>query len=611
MKNIKPWHILIAAFLIFCLSEYRVINFFNNNTELNLVENLLRSSENTLQDLLFQHPKNIDERIKLITVDEESLAAIGQWPWDRSIHAQLLDKLAAGHAAAVGMDFIFSEYSTSPEADAALVEAAKRTGNFVAASYGDFEEKTVNGKLIAKNFYEPFPELKAVCTSGHINVIPDPKDGVVRQSLNSFQFNGKTIDSFDVALYNQYMKSMGKKADLSKLLQDRWNESYIEYVEVAGKFSPMPYYMVLDGSCDPEYFEDAIVLVGPYTVGTNDFYRTSIDKSTPTYGIEIHGNILQNLLHNNFKERVAFGYNFIVLLLFGGIGFFISWKFNPVKSAIVTIGASGLYILAAKQVFSNGYLLSIFFPITFIIVTYLLMLAYNYIKELLEKIRVTGIFGRYVAPQVVEQILKGGEESLKLGGTRKIISVLFVDIRGFTPMSESAQPEEVVEILNDYLDLTSRSIFQFEGTLDKFIGDATMAIFNAPLELEDHAFKAVQAAWAMKQGSYVLRERLEEKFGRSVQFGIGVNTGPAVVGNIGSKTRMDYTAIGDTVNTSARLEANAKPGQILLSQSTYDLVKDRVKATYLGEISVKGKTQGVPIYELEGVLNDDGTEKQS
>ncbi len=435
-------------------------------------------------------------------------------------------------------------------------------------------------------------------------------DGIVRQSLNYFDYNGKTIDSFDVALYKQYMKSMGKTADLSKMLQDRWNQSYIEYINVAGQFSPMPYYMVLDGSCDPEYFKDAIVLVGPYTVGTSDFYRTSIDKGTPTYGIEIHANILQNLLYNNMKARVGFGYNFIALILFGLIGIYISQRFSPIKSALITLGASAIYVTVAKLIFDQGYLMSLFFPIAFIIIVYLLMLAYNYIKELLEKIRVTGIFGRYVAPQVVDQILKGGEESLKLGGTRKIISVLFVDIRGFTPMSESAQPEEVVEILNDYLDLTSRSIFQFEGTLDKFIGDATMAIFNAPLDLEDHAFKAVQAAWAMKQGSFVLKENLEKRFGRSVQFGIGVNTGPAVVGNIGSKTRMDYTAIGDTVNTSARLEANAKPGQILLSQATYDLVKDRVIATYLGEISVKGKTQGVPIYELEGIINDESEKKE-
>ena len=126
-----------------------------------------------------------------------------------------------------------------------------------------------------------------------------------------------------------------------------------------------------------------------------------------------------------------------------------------------------------------------------------------------------------------------------------------------------------------------------------------MALFNAPLDLGDHAFKAVQAAWAMKQGAIPLQKKLEEKFGHFIQFGIGINTGEAVVGNIGAVFRMDYTAIGDTVNTAARLESNAKPGQILMSQSAYERVRDRVDATYMGEYTVKGKTQGIPVYQLD------------
>lgn len=155
--------------------------------------------------------------------------------------------------------------------------------------------------------------------------------------------------------------------------------------------------------------------------------------------------------------------------------------------------------------------------------------------------------------------------------------------------------------MNEYLDLTAGCIFKYDGTLDKFIGDATMAIFNAPLLLEDHPMQAVKAAWAMKEGSSAVEQKLFERFGLVVKFGIGVHTGPAVFGNIGSKTRMDYTAIGDTVNTAARLESNAKPGQILISEATYAFVKDRVSAVSLGEIKVKGKEQGISVYELEGL----------
>lgn len=171
-------------------------------------------------------------------------------------------------------------------------------------------------------------------------------------------------------------------------------------------------------------------------------------------------------------------------------------------------------------------------------------------------------------------------------------------------MSEKATPEEVVEILNEYLNLCASSIVGEGGTLDKFIGDAAMAIFNAPLDLEDHALHAVKTALAMKKGSLELESKLEKRFGRAVKFGIGINTGYAVVGNIGCNFRMDYTAIGDTVNTAARLESNAKPGQILISQATYELVKDKIISKALGSIKVKGKEEELQIYEVEGLLND-------
>jgi adenylate cyclase len=251
--------------------------------------------------------------------------------------------------------------------------------------------------------------------------------------------------------------------------------------------------------------------------------------------------------------------------------------------------------------YNSGFVLNIIYPIISTSVIYLVLLIYRYIDELMERKRVTDVFGRYVAPQVVQEILNTGKENLRLGGNRKEITALFVDIRGFTPLSEKATPEEVVGILNEYLNLCAEAIFKYEGTLDKFIGDATMAIFNAPLDLKDHAFRAVQTAWAMKEGSVKLQGIIQEKFGKNVRFGIGINTGQAVVGNIGAEIRMDYTAIGDTVNTAARLESNAKPGQILMSKTTYDLVKDRVKAEYLGEIKVKGKSDGIPVYQLDGI----------
>ena len=165
-------------------------------------------------------------------------------------------------------------------------------------------------------------------------------------------------------------------------------------------------------------------------------------------------------------------------------------------------------------------------------------------------------------------------------------------------MSEALEPEQVVEILNQYLNLTTQSIFKNKGTLDKFVGDATMAVFNSPFDLDDYEYRAVCAAMDIVAGGAALEEKLMKEFGRSVGFGVGVNCGPAVVGNVGCEFRMDFTAIGDTVNTAARLEANAKKGQVLISDTIYERVKDRIEVEEVGEIPLKGKSKGVFVYSV-------------
>jgi adenylate cyclase len=238
-----------------------------------------------------------------------------------------------------------------------------------------------------------------------------------------------------------------------------------------------------------------------------------------------------------------------------------------------------------------------------LVIAYISSLATEYLLENARKKKVLNAFRKYVAPQVVDEIAKKGDFQIKVGGENRDIAVLFVDIRGFTTMSEALEPEQVVEILNEYLTLTTKAIFDNSGTLDKFVGDATMAVFNSPFDLPDYEFKAVCAAMDIVKGGEALEKVLQEKYGRSVGFGVGVNVGPAVVGNVGCEFRMDFTAIGDTVNTAARLEANAKKGQVLISDALYERVKDRVEVKDIGEIPLKGKSKGVFVYEVTEVHN--------
>ncbi|NLP25368.1 MAG: adenylate/guanylate cyclase domain-containing protein [Syntrophomonadaceae bacterium] len=593
VTTIKDWrnyqkHVAIALlFLIFCLFAY--LDSF-------------ATLENKLEDRFLQKSGPVDTDIIIIGIDDQSLEDLGRFPWSRYVHADLFNILASAQPAAIGMDVIFSEPSVDPGEDLAMVEAIREAGNVVLPVYGNFQDYADGqGAITTEDLVEPFPDFPDQFITGHINTFPDP-DGIIRKTALYLDHNGEMVPSFAWRLYEQYCQARGlEKPELSNVPLDPIKRMEIAYTGVPGDYEQVSYSQVLSGEIPTEVFRDRIVLVGIYTVGIGDYYFTPLAAEAPMFGVEVHANILQNLLQGNYKERVPLAATLLIMLLLAIVAALVFTRFSPVKGlavwAVLVLG----YLLVARQMYDKGYLLDLLYPLLFVSLAYLVALAASYISEMLERRRITGVFNRYVAPQVVNKILEGGESALQLGGTRREITVLFVDIRGFTPLSEATAPEEVVEILNEYLTLVAQSIFQFGGTLDKFIGDAAMAIYNAPLDLEDHCFKAVQSAWAMKEGAVPLQQRLFEKFGRNVQFGIGVNTGPAVIGNIGASFRMDYTAIGDTVNTSARLESNAQAGQILISQAVYEQVQDRVEVTSLGEISVKGKTQGINVYQVDGI----------
>lgn len=320
------------------------------------------------------------------------------------------------------------------------------------------------------------------------------------------------------------------------------------------------------------------------------------------YGVEIHANIIQAMLDGRTMIEME------------------PWAAAVINGAAVAV----FFMLVRKKRLSTAFILGMvwiggdiglgmylaekgtFFPLiiipVFVVMIEIGLSAQKYVGELLKKRRIMNAFRKYVAPQVVEEISKKGDFVLKLGGEKRHVAVLFVDIRGFTSMSESLKPEQIVEILNEYLTLTTHSILNNGGTLDKFIGDATMAVFNAPFDLDDYIYRAVCTARDIAAGSEWIGKKFMERFGKTVSFGIGVNCGEAVVGNIGCEFRMDYTAIGDTVNTAARLESNAKAGQILISESVYDALKNRLEVTEIGEIPLKGKLKGVMVYQVDKVL---------
>ena len=256
-------------------------------------------------------------------------------------------------------------------------------------------------------------------------------------------------------------------------------------------------------------------------------------------------------------------------------------------------------LVAGALLYQAGYVIPLVGLPLVITGNYVAYVLFRFLMEQRKRQEVLGVLKKYVAPQVVEKVSKSGEFHVELGGERRQIAVMFVDIRGFTSMSEKMEPEQVVEILNTYLSLTTNAIFKNGGTLDKFIGDATMAVFNAPLDLDDYIYRAVCTAVDIVNGAKKMEQQLMEKYGREISFGIGIHCGPAVVGNIGCDFRMDYTAIGDTVNTASRLESRAGAGEILVSEQVYEAIKDRICVGEKRQLSVKGKEKIINVYCVE------------
>ena len=565
----------------------------------------LYSLENALGDYMYRRPVGTSKNIKIIGVDEETLNAYGKFEdWSREKLAELIEKLSEDPEQApkvIALDFLLvSNSEANPEDDIRLAEAAKQAGNVVLAS--NLVERTAFGKDAEGNlFFDewnisqvelPYERLASVSEVGFADSWTD-EDGYIRHTRLSASQGEETNYSFAYQIYKKNLEAQGKQpADFDNIIQ-------FQYSGAPGGYEKVSLVEVLEGRVDTKAFKNCIVLVGAYAPGLQDSFHVAVKRGEQMYGVEVHANIADSLLHGKIVREVpqVVAVLLTVLVLTGFA--FIAQR----QKKLFHIVAEGVIIMVvwiiAALVLKKFHLL---LPLSVTLFGVVLLLIYfvitKYVIEKLEKKRVMKAFERYVAPEVVKELGKDASFESRLGGERRDIAVLFVDIRGFTTMSESLQPEQVVDILNEYLNLTSQSIFNNQGTLDKFIGDATMAVFNAPMDLEDYVYKAVCAANDMRKGAEVLEKKLTEQFGNSVQFGIGVNCGPAIVGNIGSEKRMDYTAIGDTVNTAARLESNAKRGEILISEAVYERIKDRIEVEPVGELSLKGKSQKIATYRL-------------
>lgn len=567
-----------------------------------------------VQDALYQKRGVTSPDIVLIGIDEKSFELLGPYSeWNRDIVANVVSYLNASdevHPAVICLDVVYAGHRDEL-IDSYLVDACAKYDNVVAASMATFGTDIVDGadgslyldNNVVQSYEGPFDELSKVVTTGAINTSID-RDGVLRHHRLKLDLgDGTVVDSMALAAAKKH-KNIENDANMQLPTVDKNYSWYVPFSGYPEDYSDsISVADILLEEIPADYFDDKIVFIGPYAIGMQDNYITAIDHTIPMYGVEYQANALQALLEGNYKKEVNDILQYAILFAILAFSLYIFLNKKMKIATILWLAEIIAYPLVCLLLYLNGLILHVIYIPLMLTVGYVGCVGVNYVRSVVEKRAVTNTFKRYVAPEVVNEILKSGADNLGFGGKVVNIAVLFVDVRGFTTMSEALPPEQVVKILNDYLTLIADCILKNGGTLDKFVGDAAMAFWGAPLECEDYVMKAVQAAADMVAGSEKLSEVLLEKYGRSVSFGVGVHVGDAVVGNMGSPMRMDFTAIGDTVNTAARLEANAPGGKVYISRKVMDALDGRIKAKSLGDsIKLKGKADGFEVLELEEIL---------
>ena len=455
---------------------------------------------------------------------------------------------------------------------------------------------------------------------GYFNVVPDP-DGVVRREPVMVEFQGSFYPSLDIAsalaFTNRPLEEVSvffnpnglERVDLGPLTIPTDPQGFVQ-IDFRGPAGTFPTYSLADvvqRKLPPGAFRDRLVLIGPTATGIPDMVVTPF-QTEGFPGVEVHANFLDNLLDGHFIRRglrenlIDIGF---ILLFSLGAGLLLS-VVPSVRATATLVVFLGFFLWLAYHLFATQRIwIAAFLPTATLTLNYAGIISYRFFFEERERKKVRSAFQQYVSPGVINQLLQR-PELLRLGGEEKELTAMFCDIRGFTTISEGLSPAALVDLLNEYLSEMTEVIFHEWGTLDKYIGDAIMAFWGAPFPQPEHAERACLAGLEMLQALSKLQSRWEALGRPRLNVGIGINTGPMLVGNMGSSRRFNFTIMGDNVNLASRLEQLNKTfgTRLIVSETTYQAVQQKMVARELDLIRVKGKTKPVKIYELLGPSAD-------
>jgi len=543
---------------------------------------LFAGFEYFLGDQLLE-PVGASEEIVIISIDDDSIAKIGQWPWPREEYAKLLAVLAKNPPKVVGIDVLFAEASrVAKRDDEKLVQSLKQSAfPIVLAS------RVADGVTPLPQFVE-----SQNVTVGEVSLVVDP-DGVVRRA--NFE------NSFAMQINQAVPPPSGGATAGNTIATGR-----IVWAGPPGTFRRVPFYRVLEDKALAVKLKDKIVLVGSTATDLHDEQITAIDRGTAMPGVEIQAN-LANMLYKNVFVREAGGILVLLLILLVtlmlALAFiYLSGMWRPILTSLAVFGVMIIVLIIA---WGENITLPIFYPSLVWFLSASGQVLYRYFGSERSQREIRSLFAKYVSGDVLEEILRNPSE-VKLGGEEREVTVLFSDVRGFTTLSESMNPTELTAFINRYLTVMTEVILDNRGVVDKYIGDAIMAFWGAPVTTNTHALDAAKAATAMVERLEQFNQENKALSLREIDIGVGLNSGKVVVGNMGSHQRFDYTVMGDAVNLSSRLEGLTKAyrAQVIASESVLalagvdELASAGIRTREIDQVKVKGKNNAVKIFEL-------------
>jgi adenylate cyclase len=560
----------------------------------------LRSAERATVDARFavRGTQPAPRDLVVVKIDDRTFDELEtQWPFPRSFHGRVIDRIMRDRPRSIGYDIQFTEPTTpaddseeaairAAEEDNALIEAVARARGRVVLAATEVDEQGGTRVFGGEDV------LRQIGARAANALLRTDRGLVIRQ----VPYEIGRLETFGIATAEV---ALGREIPRSALPE---NPAWIDYLGPPGTVRSVSFSSVMRGQVPRGTFRNAVVIVGPEAATLQDLHPTSTSGDVWMSGAEIQANVVSTALRGFPLASVGSNVDRALIALLGLLVPLVSMRLRPRYWVALALAATAAYLVGAQIAFEQGTIVSVVYPLGALGLAAVGTLGMHYLVEAFERERLRDLFGRFVSEPVVDHVLERTGAELRLGGERVVGTVMFTDLRGFTTFSENLPADQVIEALNRYLTEMSAAILDHGGTLICYMGDGIFAVFGAPIEQPDHADRALAASREM------LEQRLprfnawlrEQGYDQEFQMGIGLNSGPFMSGNVGSERRLEYAAIGDTTNTASRLEGMTKGSghSLFVSESTREALEDARDLVFVDEVEIRGRKNTVRLWSL-------------